>query len=79
MPRSEPQAIIHDAEQAAARVIQMLNNKTITSISGQKISMNVDTVCVHGDNPAAVDMAKKIRQIIIGNGFELCGFNQFVD
>ena len=79
VPRSEPQAIIHDAEQAAARVIQMLNNKTITSISGQKISMNVDTVCVHGDNPAAVVMAKKIRQVIIGNGFELCGFNQFVD
>jgi UPF0271 protein len=41
--------------------------------------MKVDTVCVHGDNPAAVDMAKKIRDSIVDNGFELCGFNQFVD
>ena len=79
VPRSEPQAMIHDAEQATARVIQMLHDKTITSISGKKISMNVDTVCVHGDNPAAVDMAKKIRDSIVDNGFDLCGFNQFVD
>ena len=40
--------------------------------------MKVDTVCVHGDNPAAVDMAK-IRDSIVDNGFELCSFNQFVD
>ena len=79
VPRSEPQAMIHDAEEATARVIQMLHDKSITSISGKKISMKVDTVCVHGDNPAAVDMAKKIRDSIVDNGFELCSFNQFVD
>ena len=79
VPRSEPQAMIHDAEEATARVIQMLLDESITSISGKKISMKVDTVCVHGDNPAAVDMAKKIRDIIVDNGFELCSFNQFVD
>ena len=36
VPRSEPQAMIHDAEEATARVIQMLHDKSITSISGKK-------------------------------------------
>ncbi len=79
VPRSEPEAIIHDAENAAKRVIKMLNEKAITAVSGRKIKIEVDSICVHGDNPAAVIMAKRIRESIINNGFKLCSFNEFVD
>jgi UPF0271 protein len=57
----------------------MLNEKAITAVSGRKIKIEVDSICVHGDNPAAVIMAKRIRESIINNGFKLCSFNEFVD
>jgi UPF0271 protein len=39
----------------------MLEEKALTSINGKKIPVSVDTICVHGDNPAAVKLAETVR------------------
>jgi UPF0271 protein len=59
--RSQPGAVIHDAEMAADHVLRMVEDQAITSINGVKVPVRPDTVCVHGDNPQAVRLAATVR------------------
>jgi UPF0271 protein len=59
--RKLPGAVLHDPEEAAARVQAMVSEGAIISASGKRIPVSIDTVCVHGDNPAAVVMAEQVR------------------
>ncbi|MCG8507936.1 MAG: 5-oxoprolinase subunit PxpA [Rhodospirillales bacterium] len=54
-------SVIHDPAVAVPRILQMVEEQAITSDSGKKIPVAIDTICVHGDNPAAVAMARQIR------------------
>lgn len=55
-------AIIHDPERAAARVLAMLSAEAVIAESGKHIPSKPQSICVHGDNPAAVAMARHLRQ-----------------
>lgn len=60
--RSRPDALIHDADYAADRVLRMIEERAVTSVNGLKVPVNPQTICVHGDNFAAVKMAEAIRR-----------------
>lgn len=77
-PRREPGAVIHDPIEAAERVLAMLQNEVVTSASGRAIPVRIDTICVHGDNPAAVEMARTIRTAIEKAGVAIAPFHTFV-
>ena len=62
--RKLPGAVIHDAELAAGRVVDMVEAGAVISQSGRRIPVKIDTVCVHGDNPAAVAMARAVRSAL---------------
>ena len=76
--RKKPGAVIHDPELACRRVLQMLEDQAITSVSGKKLPMRIDTICVHGDNPAAVAMARSIRDSLIRAGVAVRPFREFL-
>ncbi|HEX9534064.1 MAG TPA: LamB/YcsF family protein, partial [Stellaceae bacterium] len=59
--RKLPGAVLHNPEEAASRVSAMVREGSIISTSGKRIPVAIDTVCVHGDNPAAVAMAEQVR------------------
>jgi len=59
--RKLPGAVLHDPEEAAERVLAMVSEGAIISASGKRLPVAIDTVCVHGDNPAAVAMAGRVR------------------
>ena len=59
--RQQPGAVLHDAEPAARRVVEMVEAGAVISQSGKRLPVTIDTVCVHGDNPAAVEMAHAVR------------------
>lgn len=60
VPRSEPGAIIHDAETCIARVLRMVREGTVISSSGKVVEAKARTVCLHGDNPEAADFARAL-------------------
>ncbi len=64
VPRSHPGAVLHDADDVAIRVMDMIRTRTIRSISGKSIELDFDTVCLHGDTPGAVQMAAEIRAML---------------
>ena len=58
--RSEKGAVIHDPELCNQRVLKMIREGLVQDINGNDIAIKVDTVCIHGDNPAAIDMARSL-------------------
>jgi 5-oxoprolinase (ATP-hydrolysing) subunit A len=64
-------AVIHDAEVAAERVIRMIGENAIISQSGKKVPTRIDSVCVHGDTPGAVAMARRLRERLQASGIKL--------
>jgi UPF0271 protein len=69
--RKLPGAVIHDAQQAAARVMQMLESQAIITLDGKKLPTRIDSICVHGDTPGAVEMARQLRTLLESNGLTL--------
>jgi UPF0271 protein len=59
--RSRPDALLHDADEAAARVIRMLRERVVRSVDGTDVPIEADTICVHGDTPDAVSFARNVR------------------
>ncbi|HMK52305.1 MAG TPA: 5-oxoprolinase subunit PxpA [Thermodesulfobacteriota bacterium] len=60
--RREKGAVIHDHEIVAKRALKMAVEGKVIAMDGTEIELRADTLCVHGDNPAAVQMVKKIRE-----------------
>lgn len=59
-PRLQPNAMIEDAKKASQQVLQMIRGEKVTTLSGNKIPIITDTICIHGDGMYAVEFAKKI-------------------
>lgn len=59
--RAKPGAVIHDPEQATAHVMRMLDAGAVVSTSGKVLKVGIDSICLHGDNPHAVALARTLR------------------
>ena len=61
VPRTRPDALLHDPNEAAARVVRMLREGKVRSVDGGDVDVRAETVCVHGDTPDAVEFARVLR------------------
>jgi len=71
MERSKPGAVIHDDEVCLQRILKMLKEGIVLSASGKELSVQVDSICVHGDNPSALVFVKKITESLKLAGFSI--------
>ena len=60
--------MIHDTQEVSERVVRMAREGTVRAIDGTEIPLQADTLCVHGDNPAAVELVKAIREGLEAEG-----------
>lgn len=74
VPRGQDGAIIHDTEQAAQRLISFIETGHMPVIDGAPISLNAHSICVHGDSPSAVEMARGIHQRLGAHGITIAPF-----
>lgn len=70
-PRSLPGAVITDEGEAIARVLQMVQEGTVTARSGKTIAIRADSICLHGDGVKAVAFARRIRDELTRAGVEI--------
>ena len=70
-PRREPGACIDDPHRAAEQALQMVRTQTVTTPAGETIAMPVDTLCIHGDSPHAVEIARAVRAALQHNGIRI--------
>lgn len=69
--RGREGAIITDEDEAVARVIRMVKERRVTTITGRDIAIEADSVCVHGDGEKALAFVKKINAALIKNEIEI--------
>ena len=62
VPRSQPNAFVHDPVEAADRIIRILTEGKVRAVDGTDVAITASTVCVHGDNPQAVEFVRKLRE-----------------
>jgi UPF0271 protein len=77
--RKEPGAVIHDHEAVAEKVLKMVKEGRVVCKNGSEIDMAADTICVHGDNPAALALVKNIRESLEAAGVEIAAPNANLD
>lgn len=75
MSRKKPGAVVSDAKEAAERTVAMVEAQALIAHDGTKIPTAVDSICVHGDNPAAVAVAREVREALERAGIALAPFN----
>lgn len=72
--RRLPGAVLHDAEAIAQRMLQLVQTGSLSSITGKPVAIAADSICVHGDSPGAVEMARQIRARLLQAGVDVQPF-----
>ncbi|MFJ4134518.1 LamB/YcsF family protein [Pseudomonas cyclaminis] len=62
--RREPGAVLHDPQLVAQRMLRLVQDGTLEAIDGTLTRIQADSICVHGDSPAAVAMARELRRVL---------------
>lgn len=77
--RKKPGAVITDADIAIERTLKMVCEGSVICASGKEIKLNADSVCIHGDNPSAIEFAGKIRSALEAEGVIIEDFSSFAE
>jgi 5-oxoprolinase (ATP-hydrolysing) subunit A len=68
VPRSRAGSVIHDPAEVVQRAVRMTRDRSVMSVEGTPVPLEVDTICVHGDTPGAAALAGAIRRALEANG-----------
>ena len=74
VPRGEPGDLLHDPDEVAARVVGMARDGGVPSVEGTAVPISADSVCVHGDTPGAVALARAVRAALERAGVAVRAF-----
>lgn len=72
--RREPGAVLQDPGEIADRVVTMVTSGRVAAIDGTEIDVTVESVCVHGDSPGAVQIAAAVRERLAAAGADIRAF-----
>jgi UPF0271 protein len=74
VPRSRPGALITDPSSAAAKAVRIARDRVVVSIDGDEVPMEADTLCMHGDNPHVLTIARAVRDALERAGVSVQAF-----
>jgi UPF0271 protein len=73
-PRTEPGAVIGDADAAAGQALRIARDGSVAAADGAEVRVDAGTICLHGDGPSAVDFARRIRRDLAAAGIRVVRF-----
>jgi UPF0271 protein len=74
VPRRMTGAVLHDADLIADRCVRMVTTGTVAAIDGTPVSVPARSICVHGDTPGAVSIARRVRESLVKAGITVRRF-----
>ncbi|WP_067814496.1 LamB/YcsF family protein [Actinomadura kijaniata] len=66
--RREPGAVVHDTDAVVERAVRMATDGTVVAVDGSVVRLDARSVCVHGDTPGAVELARAVRSALEAAG-----------
>lgn len=76
--RKTPGAVLHNDGEVADRIVKLVAEGKVTAIDGSEMVLKADTICVHGDNPEALALVRRIREALTISGIEVCPMGSFL-
>ena len=76
VPRSKSGAVIQDIDEVVDRSLRMIIENKVVSVNGDVIDIEADSLCLHGDTPGAVNMARKLKSELISNQVALVNLSE---
>lgn len=76
--RSIPGSVIEDPAQIGARIEQLINTGTVTTMDGQTIGLDFDSICLHGDTPGASAIVRTIRENLDALGVSIRALSEIL-
>ena len=76
-PRTEPNALIADTVEAVNQILQMLESGIVSTVNGEAVPIDADTICVHGDGPHAVDFVVGLRNALETRGITISALRNY--
>ncbi len=77
VPRRETGAVLFDANQIAERMLRLVADGVVEAIDGSQVAIQADSICVHGDHPDAVAVARQVRARLLQAGITIGSFEPF--
>ena len=74
VPRTEAGAVLHDADEIAARVVRMAVEGVVEAVDGSLVAVDAQSICVHGDTPGALAIAERVRRALEEAGLRVGSF-----
>lgn len=72
--RRLPGSVIHDPAVVADRILRLVTEGCITAIDGSEVRLETQSICIHGDTPTAVGIARNLRETLVTRGIDLKPF-----
>ena len=72
--RREPGAVLHDSALVASRMLRLVRDGVVEAVDGSLASVQAQSICVHGDSPGAVEMARAVRMALESDGVVVRSF-----
>jgi UPF0271 protein len=74
VPRRSPGALVSDPDLVAERAVRMVVEGVVVAVDGTAVDLSVESVCVHGDTPGAVELARRVRTALAAAGLRTAPF-----
>ncbi|TDD97120.1 LamB/YcsF family protein [Jiangella asiatica] len=74
VPRRVPGALVTDPDTVAARCLELARTGKVTSLDGAPVEVRARSLCIHGDTPGAVELVRRTREVLEGDGVTIAPF-----
>jgi UPF0271 protein len=68
-------SVITDPEKAAKQAVEIATGRRVTAHDGSQVTLEAETLCLHGDNPQALENARAVRRALEEKGIEIKGLS----
>ncbi len=74
LPRSQPGSVLHGESDVAEQVLSLVRDQRVRDVNGDWVSVQAESICLHGDNAQAVAFARRIRSLLAEAGIAVRSF-----
>lgn len=78
LSRKQPGAVLRDPDLIARQAVRMVREKGVESVNGRWINLDIDTLCIHGDNPESIAAAKKMKTLFAQENIQIKPLSELI-
>jgi UPF0271 protein len=74
VPRGTPGAVLEDPGTVVAQAVRLVIAGQVEALDGTVVAVRAESICLHGDTPDAVGLARAVRKALQENAIDVAAF-----